>query len=435
MGSVIPIGDESDSTPFSDRAAFRVLLQQASGNHDPVVVLVAKQTEMPRMQSLGSQAGLVRAATVATDLISGSLVLDTIAAADPDLLLVHLGSPPTEGLVILRALLSSIGEHVPIVAIGPDPSGQAEERSLEAGARDFILEPCEPAELTLRLRNQLIHSVTYRQLVTRQQELETFRQVELARDRSEARRSSAFRKALEEALTGEGLRIHFQPIIDLTDGRVVGVEALARFSPKLGAGPETVFAQAARLGLGLELQERALTDALAALGRLPPDVYLSVNISPEALVSPSVVERLLAADRGRVVVELTVRAKIDDYGTLSEVIARLHGAGLRVAIDDAGAGFSGLKHLIELQPEIIKLDLTLTAGIDRDPLRQALSTSLVRFAETVSASLVAKGVSNRDELETLRRLKVPCGQGFGLARPGRLGDVMDLDSDLVRAHW
>jgi EAL domain-containing protein (putative c-di-GMP-specific phosphodiesterase class I) len=223
---------------------------------------------------------------------------------------------------------------------------------------------------------------------------------------------------VREAIGGSGLRMHFQPIVDLRTGRVVGAEALARFTGG-PSNPALWFAEAAELGLREELELAAVRMALDCLDELPPDVYLSVNSSPQTLICNGLFE-LVAPHGSRVQVEITEHAAIDDYGPVLPAIARLREKGVRIAVDDAGSGYASLNHVLRVEPDCIKLDRALTRDIDGDPARGALARALVEFGRQVGASIVAEGIETQGELDTLVWLGISSGQGFFMARPASL---------------
>jgi len=198
------------------------------------------------------------------------------------------------------------------------------------------------------------------------------------------------------------------------------VEALARFSCEPRRAPDQWFAEAAQVGLGIELELAAIDSALGRLPELPADAFLSVNVSPQTAETPDLGELLQGEPCQRVVLELTEHVKVENYDTLVTAIERLREQGVRLAIDDAGAGFAGLAHILRLRPDIIKLDITLTRGVDRDPIRRALALSLASFARELNATITAEGIESPAELDTLTALGVGWGQGYYLARPGDL---------------
>lgn len=223
--------------------------------------------------------------------------------------------------------------------------------------------------------------------------------------------------ATTKAVGDEGLRMAFQPIVDLNDCHVEGVEALARFTLHPDWGPQEWFDGATTVGLRVELEETALHKAVGDVDRLPAGWFLSVNLSPEAIMSGGAIQILEKAGVNRLVVEVTEHAQVADYSALLSALAEFRSGGGRLAIDDAGAGFASLRHVLVLLPDVIKLDMSLTRGIDRDRSRRALASALVSFASETDATILAEGIETLAEMETLRALGVQYGQGFYLARP------------------
>lgn len=219
-------------------------------------------------------------------------------------------------------------------------------------------------------------------------------------------------------LDGEGLGVVFQPIVELAGGWVVAAEALSRFTAEPGRSPDAWFAEAAVVGLGVELELAAIRAALEHLDALPVGVRLSLNVSPATLLAPELVEALATIPGERLSLELTEHAPVQDYAAMGTALADLRSRGVQLMIDDAGAGFASLRHVLGLHPDAIKLDLSLTRDIDSDPVRRALAASLVAFAREIGATIVAEGIETRGELEALRALGITHGQGHYLARSG-----------------
>jgi EAL domain-containing protein (putative c-di-GMP-specific phosphodiesterase class I)/FixJ family two-component response regulator len=230
---------------------------------------------------------------------------------------------------------------------------------------------------------------------------------------------------IQEAIRGDVLDTVFQPIVDLAEGRIRGLEALARFLTRPRRSPETWFAEASNHGLLTRLELAAASRALGHLDLVPDGVYVSVNVSPQTLCAPGLVQVLREVPAHRVVLELTERAPIVDYPEAAECIATLRALGPRLAVDDVGRGFSGLGHVVELAPDLLKLDRSLVCGVDSDAAKSALIARLTSFADEIGTEVVAEGIETESELETLRALGVPSGQGFLLGRPGPIPPMLD----------
>jgi diguanylate cyclase (GGDEF)-like protein len=213
----------------------------------------------------------------------------------------------------------------------------------------------------------------------------------------------------------DGIVPVFQPLVSLETGEVAGYEALARFPHPPARRPDEWFATAARCGLGHQLERRAVEAALEPAGR-PAGTYLSFNLSASALMSDEVLS-VLPHDLSDVIIEITENERTTDTEALADRLAPLRERGARIAVDDAGAGYTGLQQVMRLQPDIIKLDRSLVANVDSDPAKAALIDSFVRFAARTGAVVCAEGIETPEELRVLADLDVTYGQGFGIARP------------------
>jgi EAL domain-containing protein (putative c-di-GMP-specific phosphodiesterase class I) len=207
----------------------------------------------------------------------------------------------------------------------------------------------------------------------------------------------------------------FQPLVSLRTGEVVGYEALARFPHPPARRPDEWFATAARCGLGTQLERRAMEAALAP-GARPVGTFLSFNLSASALLSHEVLAAL-PANLAQIVIEITEHDQQGDAGLLAATLGELRARGARIAVDDAGAGHLGLQQVMRIEPDFIKLDRSLVAGVEADPAKAALVDSFVRFAARTGSTVCAEGVETPDELRMLAELDVSYVQGFGVARP------------------
>jgi EAL domain-containing protein (putative c-di-GMP-specific phosphodiesterase class I) len=197
----------------------------------------------------------------------------------------------------------------------------------------------------------------------------------------------------------------------------VGAEALARFGSLPPRSPIEWFAEAVQLELGVQLELATIRQAMGALSKLPQDVYLSLNASPRAAMSPAL-PGALGELADRIVIEITEHEAIADYAELMQALAALRGFGVKIAIDDAGAGFASLRHTLQIAPDIVKVDMSLVRDIDKDRGRRALASALISFSDEMQMDIIAEGIETKEELDTLLELGVRYGQGFFLAKPG-----------------
>ncbi len=242
---------------------------------------------------------------------------------------------------------------------------------------------------------------------------------QLRREEIEEEERRARRDEISRFVGGEGLTMAFQPIVDLASREAVGFEALARFRSIPLRAPDEWFAEAVALELGAQLELATIGRSLAALPHLPPGAYLSVNCSHRVATSEDLLS-LLKPVATRIVVEITEHEPVEDYDALFGALARLRALGVRIAIDDAGAGYASLRHTLHIAPDIVKVDISLTRDIDKDRGKRAMASALISFADEMGMAIVAEGIETAAELRTLAELGVRYGQGFHLAKPGPL---------------
>ncbi len=245
--------------------------------------------------------------------------------------------------------------------------------------------------------------------------------------RKEAEREiNESRARIEHVIACGEFSFVYQPIWDFRSSTPTGFEALCRFHGKPYRTPDKWFAEAfdADCGIGLELA--VLEKAIEAFDTLPETISLSINASPETILSGKLEGLLRKAPKDRVVLEVTEHARVEDYPALRKALADLRNAGVRLAIDDAGAGYASLQHIVQLQPDFIKLDTGLTRAVDTDPARRALAAALIFFARETGCMIVAEGIETASELETLKILGIPRGQGHFLGRPQDLRRALEL---------
>lgn len=209
----------------------------------------------------------------------------------------------------------------------------------------------------------------------------------------------------------------YQPIVHLLENRIVGFEALARFSASPRRSPDQWFSEAGSVGLQQDLEIALIEEALKGLAFLPEHTYLSLNVSPATVLSGALAAALASQSLDRLMLEVTEHASISDYAQIADTLEPLRKQGLRLAVDDAGAGYASFRHILRLKPDVIKLDGSLIRNIDSNTDCRALAAALVRFAEETGSKVVAECIETEAELAVLRVLKVNKAQGYLLGRP------------------
>ncbi len=237
------------------------------------------------------------------------------------------------------------------------------------------------------------------------------------------------------------IRPVYQPIVDLSTGRVIGFEGLSRPLPESGfADPGVMFTAAETVGRTVELDLACLYAVIAGARNMPADQLLTINISPRTIEAPHFTTDALLAILARhsiaperVVVELTEREKVEDVTRLQAALGALQRTGLRIAADDVGAGNAGLRLLSQVRFDIVKIDLSLVQeGAERDSSRAVLR-SLRDLASRWSASVIAEGLETSGQLRMVRELGIAAGQGYLLARPMPEPSLASIDIDALEA--
>jgi EAL domain-containing protein (putative c-di-GMP-specific phosphodiesterase class I)/AmiR/NasT family two-component response regulator len=292
---------------------------------------------------------------------------------------------------------------------------------LRAGALGYVVKGDSTDAIIKAIHRSLDHQGTFSSQVTGDMAHALAEQLHMVSQGAEQRRQE-LEDRISRVLDGDGHELYmaYQPIFDLKDDKVVGVEALARFTSPPDRPTDTWLAEADAVGRLLEMELACLRTAVRDLDCLPGDAYLSLNVSPAMALAPQLHEALDGLPAERLVLEMTEHARVDDYQELKAAIGGFRERGIRLAVDDAGAGFASLRHIVLLHPDFIKLDLTLTRDVHVDEARRALVVALVAFGSQIGAEVVAEGIETDEQLATLRQAGVQFGQGFYLARPQAL---------------
>ncbi|CCQ13983.1 Phytochrome-like protein cph2 [Rhodococcus sp. AW25M09] len=235
--------------------------------------------------------------------------------------------------------------------------------------------------------------------------------------RAEADSHEQTRHRIDALIAAGGPDIVFQPICETVTGSVVGFEALSRF-PFGGGSPLSWYRDAIDSGLGPRLERAAIDRALEAMHSLPADTFISLNASADTIRTTNLLDRLRPHLASRTFhLEITEHERVDDYLAVTRAIENLRTAGVQISIDDVGAGFAGLRHVIELRPDTLKVDYALVHGIDSDPLRRAAAAAIIGFARQIDATVIMEGVETEAELQVATELGAEMVQGFLTGRP------------------
>ena len=232
----------------------------------------------------------------------------------------------------------------------------------------------------------------------------------------EESRRTEIESRLAPVLAAGGPVVVLQPVVHLGSGMRVGAEALSRFPAEWGLAPDVCFAQAHSIGRGHELELMAVERAAGLLDQVSG--YVAINLSPETVLQPACTQLLARLPLERLLLELSEHAPVDDYAQLKTALEPHRARGLRLAIDDVGAGFSSLRHIVLTTPEVIKLDRSLIDNVAQDPVLRTLVRSLVEFGHGSGAEVVAEGIETAADAEALVELSVDYGQGWHFGRPG-----------------
>jgi EAL domain-containing protein (putative c-di-GMP-specific phosphodiesterase class I)/response regulator of citrate/malate metabolism len=372
---------------------------------EPITVVVADEDKeaLDALASIIDRApdfalvGKARDATTAVRLA---------ALYTPDVALVD-SSMPGGGGAIAAAQIRRGSPGTRVIALSASPERDIVLQMLRAGASNYVVKSVPAQDLLTALRATAAAAAP--DLVV---------QLNAAEPRAEPVEDPKAR--VRAVMEGSALRMVFQPIVNVQGLGVVGVEALARFDCEPRQSPDVWFMDAVACGLGTEMDLAAARAALSVLPQLPADIDLFVNVVPDTLFSSGFEELVSSAPGERVVLELTEHAPVHDYGRLASAIDELRTAGFRIAVDDVGAGYSSFRHLLTVQPDVLKIDISLCRSIESDRARQVIAASIASLGRELDATVVAEGIETAAELTTLRELGVDSAQGFFLGRPAPL---------------
>ncbi len=358
--------------------------------------------------------------------------IDAAIEHSPVLALLDVRMPGGGGARAAQVIAEACpGVH--IVAISSHDDQESIGEMVSAGARGYVTKDAPRDQMLDTLRRCAAGESIFTPASANSLMREYAKSSKRLAEAKKRRRERELR--LREICDPRAIHSVFQPIVALDTGHVVMYEALTRFESPHGFDTGEWFEEAVELGMSVELELAVLARTVAELagagarvvaGSDHETINVSLNASPEMLLSPALQATLSAIDPRRIVIEVTEHAQISDYAEIKRTIARLRERGMRLAIDDAGAGFASLRHILDLAPDLIKLDLSLVRGIDADQPRRALATGLISFAREIDAAIVAEGIETQGELDCIRELGVDMGQGYILAKPAPLEELAGL---------
>lgn len=346
--------------------------------------------------------------TVVGSAGGASAGVEMIRSLHPDACVCDVRMPDGNGILVASEA-RRLAPETRVIALSAYEDGETVVEMLRAGAISYITKSGEREELLDGIHRALNGQSSIPSKATGAVAAELRR---LGANVPVDRRPM-LRKVLDEHL----MQIVLQPVVSLLDEQPIAFEALARINAEPRTGPDVWFEQAASTSLEVEFELAAVRLGLEHLDHLPGGCALHVNISPSVALSPLTFALLRRYDLSRVVLELTEHARLDNYEPLRRALAPLRADGLRIAVDDVGAGFASMRHVISLEPDILKIDISLVHHIHLDRMRHAMVRSLADFGRTIGAVVIGEAVEVEEERLALIALGVPAGQGYLFGRP------------------
>ena len=396
---------------------------EAREDMSEIKVLVAEDDPLTRevLITVINEAGGFNVVGTADDAQSTIAMAMTVA---PDLVLLDVRMPGGGGALAASVITASL-PGMRVVAISAHDDAETVGEMMNAGASGYLTKDSPHTSIIETLRRcaagESVFTPAAASTVMRDYAMSSRRleQANTLRKEREARMLDACNPAAIQPV--------FQPIIDLVTSEAVMSEALTQIRHDAQIQHGAVVRGSDRARHEQAARARNTSQGRATRSRnIGEPMTVSINVSPGVLIDPELAEVLECLDANNLVLEITEYARVTDYEVTRKMIEQLRAQGVRVAIDDAGAGYSSLRHILDLMPDLIKLDISLVRSIDTDPARHALAAGLTSFAREIGASIVAEGIETEEELECLRQLGVQLGQGFHLAMPMPLNGQLPL---------
>ena len=357
----------------------------------------------------GVRAALARALRgagyIVTAVSSVQEAKQHISSSTFDLIISDLHMPIEGGLELLESIRES-DPDLPVILITGAPTTESAVGALQLKATGYFTKPIDPP----RLLGEITRVLKMRELA------------DVRRDAHEiTRKDSAERGELGRAFDSalEQLYMVFQPVVVWPAREVYGYEALMRTKERSLGNPQVLLDTAERLGRLNDLGRAVRRRCAQAAKEAPDNVPLLVNLHPIDLADPEMYapSSPLSDVASRVVLEITERAQLETVPDVEKRIANLRAMGFRVAIDDIGAGYSGLNSFALLRPDFVKIDMALVRGIDADSVKRRLTTLLVQLCADLSIGVIAEGVETKAERDALSEIGCDLLQGYLFAKP------------------
>jgi EAL domain-containing protein (putative c-di-GMP-specific phosphodiesterase class I) len=352
---------------------------------------------------------LIKAGHDAIEASDGQSALTLVASQPFDVIISDIGLPGLSGIELLKKV-REYDLDVPMILMSGLPDVGTALQAVEYGALQYLIKPLDLARLEeLVARALKVHRVAK----AKRSALESFTRSRPPSDRVDL--DATFDRVLQT------MWLAFQPIVRAQDGALFGYEALLRSQESSLPHPRAILAAGEKLGRRAELGRAIRAKAASLLAGAPRQAVLFVNLHPHDLSDDHLIseDAPLSKIASRVVLEITERASLEDVTDAQRRVASLRAMGFRIAIDDLGAGYAGLTTLAQLEPEIVKLDMSIVRDVDTTPTKQKLVRSITSLCEDMGMLVVSEGVETRAEKDTLIALGTDLIQGFLVAKPGK----------------
>jgi EAL domain-containing protein (putative c-di-GMP-specific phosphodiesterase class I) len=332
-----------------------------------------------------------------------------VSAGGVHVVVSDISMPEMTGVELLRTI-RAYDADLPVVLVTGLPAIDSATDAVEYGAFKYIVKPFEPEVLRSAVERA---RKLYRLARMKREALKLLGSNAISADR--AGLESSFYSALDS------MWMAFQPILRASDGSVFGYEALLRTEEPTLIRPDLVVDAAERLNALPTLGRKVRQLAAAAMSKASPDAALFLNLHPLDLADEELFDELapLTQLASRVILEVTERAAIEEVDAVERRVSQLRERGFRIAVDDLGAGYAGLSSFALLEPEIVKLDVSLLRDIDQSPVKQKLVASMTALCKDMGFLVVAEGIETPAERDCVVSLGCDLLQGFLFARPGR----------------